>query len=74
MKRRQEYIAATMKQFGQIRRDDIVRQFHVSRQLASADIAAFLAEDPCRMTYDVSAKCYVLNEEPAPPTSRGEGS
>lgn len=58
--RRQEFIAATLKQFGQINRQDIVRQFGISAPQASADIAAFLATDPQHVIYDVSAKTYVL--------------
>ena len=62
--RRQEFIVATLKQFGQINRQDLVRQFGISVPQASADIAAFLASDPPHVTYDVSAKVYVL--EPSP--------
>jgi hypothetical protein len=62
--RRQEFIIATLKQFGQIRRTDLVREFNISTPLASADIAEFLASDPPFVRYDVSAKMYVL-EEPA---------
>ena len=58
--RRQEFIAATLKQFGQIRRADIVREFDVSVPQASADIAAFMAAKPPYVRYDVSAKAYVL--------------
>ena len=58
--RRQEFIATTLRQFGQIRRKDIMRQFDVSMQQASTDIAEFLSADPANVTYDVSAKCYVL--------------
>jgi hypothetical protein len=60
MDRRQEFIAATLRQFGQIRRADIVRQFDVTIQVASADIAAFMASNPPHVRYDVSAKTYVL--------------
>lgn len=61
--RRQEFIAATLRQFGQVRRADLVREFDISQQLASADIAAFLAHDPAHVRYDVSAKVYVLEED-----------
>ena len=61
--RRQEFIAATLRQYGQIRRADIMRQFEVTAAIASADIAAFLAADPPNVTYDVSAKTYVLKEK-----------
>jgi hypothetical protein len=65
--RRQEFIAATLRQFGQIRRADICREFDVTQAIASADIATFLASDPPHVSYDVSAKTYVLqhDEEPA---------
>lgn len=35
--RRQEFIAATIRQFGQIRRADIMRQFEVTAAIASAE-------------------------------------
>lgn len=60
--RRQEFIATTLRQFGQIRRADIIREFDVSTPQASLDIAAFLASDPPHVRYDVSAKCYVLED------------
>lgn len=61
--RRQEFIAATLKQFGQVNRQDLVRQFGISVPQASADIAAFLASDPPHVAYDVSAKTYVLAQK-----------
>lgn len=60
--RRQEFIAATLRQFGQIRRADIIREFDVSTPQASLDIADFLASKPRHVRYDVSTKCYVLEE------------
>jgi hypothetical protein len=60
--RRQEFIAATLRQFGQIRRADIIREFDVSTPQASNDIAAFLATKPAHVKYDVSAKAYILEE------------
>lgn len=63
--RRQEFIAATLHQFGQIRRADLVRQFGISTQLASADIAEFLSSNHPMVEYDVSAKMYVLTDEAA---------
>ena len=39
-----------------------MREFDISQQLASADIAAFLASDPAHVRYDVSAKTYVLED------------
>lgn len=64
MDRRQEFIAATLRQFGQIRRADIVREFGVTTAIASADIATFLESKPEGLRYDVSAKTYVLEEAP----------
>ena len=60
--RRQEFIAATLRQFGQVRRADIAREFDVSIVQASADIAEFLAAKPPHVRYDVSAKAYVLDD------------
>ena len=65
IERRQEFIAATLRQFGQIRRADIIREFDVSIPQASADIALFLDTNPPHVRYDVSAKAYIF-EEPAP--------
>lgn len=62
--RRQEFIAATLRQFGQVRRGDLMRQFDISMPQASKDIADFLANDPPFVTYDTTAKAYVLNDPP----------
>jgi len=62
--RRQEFIAATLKTFGQIRRADLMREFDISMQQASTDIAAFMAARPPHVSYDVSAKAYVLHDGP----------
>lgn len=64
LNKRQEFIEATFRQFGQIRRADIVREFEVTNAVASMDIAKFL---DCNtfvgaIRYDVSAKIYVLEE------------
>lgn len=60
--RRQEFIATTLRQFGQIRRADLMREFDISMPQASQDIAEFLSAEPALVTYDVSAKTYVLVE------------
>ncbi|MET0438279.1 MAG: hypothetical protein ABW043_12385 [Devosia sp.] len=60
--RRQEFIAATLRQFGQVRRADLVREFDISVPQASMDIATFLASAPPFVRYDVSAKAYILEE------------
>jgi hypothetical protein len=61
--RRQEFIAATLKTFGQIRREDLMREFDISMPKASEDIREFMQLNPAFMIYDVSAKCYVINEK-----------
>ena len=61
--RRQEFIATTLRQFGQIRRADLIREFDISAPQASNDIAEFLSANPPNVKYDVSAKAYILEEE-----------
>ena len=61
--RRQEFIMATLNQFGQVRRADIVREFEVSANQASQDIQEVLSANPALVQYDVTAKCYVIVEE-----------
>ncbi|MCE7797895.1 hypothetical protein LWE61_15195 [Sphingobium sufflavum] len=60
--RRQEFIAATLRQFGQVRRADLMREFDISSAQAANDIALFLASEPQHVRYDVSAKAYVLED------------
>jgi hypothetical protein len=60
--RRQEFIAATLRQFGQVRRSDLMREFEISLPQAANDIAVFLASKPPLVKYDVSAKAYVLED------------
>lgn len=63
--KRMEFITATLRQFGQVRRADIVREFNVTLSLATMDIADYLATNS-HVYYDVSAKVYVLKEDVAP--------
>ena len=67
LSRRQEFIAATLRQFGQVRRADLMREFDISMPQASNDIAEFLSANPPNVKYDVSAKAYVLLDEEATP-------
>ena len=60
--RRQEFIYATLKTFGQIRRADLMREFDISVPQASNDISEFMAVNPGYTSYDVSAKAYVIRE------------
>ena len=62
--RRQEFIMATFRQFGKIRRADLTRQFGISLPQAANDIAKFLAQDPPLVVYDVRSKMYVLEDCP----------
>lgn len=64
MRERQGFIHAQLWAFGQIRRADIASRFEVSIQIASADIAAYVAEHPDAIIYDGRAKCYVLDATP----------
>lgn len=59
---RQEFIAAQLRQFGQLQRGDLVRQFGISIPQAVVDIREFLSADPPNVVYDVNAKAYVLTE------------
>lgn len=70
--RRQEFIYATLKTFGQIRRADLMRQFDISMPQASNDISEFMAVSPGYATYDVSAKTYVIVENTAIKEREGE--
>lgn len=60
---RQEWIAETVRVFGFINRDHIVRKFGVSVPQASLDLREFQRINPGRLTYDASAKRYVTNED-----------
>lgn len=62
-KQRQDFIRAQLQAFGQIRRGDIANRFEVTVQQASADIAAFVEQNPGLIDYDIRAKCYVLDSE-----------
>lgn len=68
---RQEFILATLQQFGQIRRADLVRQFDISVPQASIDISEFLAANPAFVEYDTRGKTYVVSD--ATPPAQGKG-
>jgi hypothetical protein len=61
-RQRQDFIRAQLEAFGQIRRADIADRFEVSVQVASADIAEFMAVHPDAIIYDGRAKCYVFDD------------
>lgn len=56
---RQAWIAETLRVFGYINREHIMRKFGVSCPQASADIRQFKEANPGAIRYDGSAKCYV---------------
>lgn len=60
--RRQEFILAHIKTYGQIRRKDIMELFEISLPQASADINAFVDNNPGLIAYDLSGKCYTITE------------
>lgn len=63
---RQQFIADTLRVFGQINRSTLMDRFDISLQQASADIQLFLKTKPDAMFFDGRAKCYVLNVEALP--------
>lgn len=62
-KQRQDFIRAQLKTYGIIRRDMIAKQFEVTIQIASKDIADFIEDHPGLIDYDRHAKCYTLDKE-----------
>lgn len=59
---RQEWIAETLRIFGFINREHLVRKFGVSAQQAAHDFGEFQRRHPKAMSYDTSAKCYIAKE------------
>jgi hypothetical protein len=55
---RLEWIAETLRVFGFINREHLMREFGISQPQASNDLAAFQRAHPKAMVYDVSAKRY----------------
>ena len=56
---RMEWIAETLRVFGFINREHIIRKFGLSTPQASVDLQRFQRLHPRAMTYDASAKRYV---------------
>jgi hypothetical protein len=59
---RQDWIAETLRVFGFINRDHLVRKFGISIVQASADMREYQERNPGAVTYDASAKRYVCSE------------
>lgn len=55
---RLEWIAETLRVFGFINRDHLVRKFGISVPQASSDFKAFDRWQPGAMKYDLCGKCY----------------
>ena len=60
--RRQEWIAETVRVFGFINREHIVKKFGVSTPQASMDLRTFQSSNPGAITYDKSGKRYVARD------------
>lgn len=58
---RMNWIAETLRVVGFINREHLERKFGMSTPQASKDLAAFLRAHPTAMTYDGSAKRYVVD-------------
>ena len=59
---RQQWIAETLRVFGFINREHLMRKFGISQPQASQDLAAFQRTHPDAMRYDLTRKCYVARE------------
>lgn len=56
---RQNWIAETLRVFGFINREHLMRKFGISTAQAAHDFTSFKERHPGAMTYDVSSKRYV---------------
>lgn len=56
---RLDWIAETLRIFGSINRDHLIRKFGVSKPQASADLATFQRLHPGVIVYDTTLKRYV---------------
>lgn len=56
---RQEWIAETLRVFGFIQRQHLMRKFGISMPQASADLKAFIQSNPDAIVYDPHNKRYV---------------
>lgn len=56
---RQEWIAETLRVFGFINREHLVRKFGISIPQASTDLCTFQRANPGAIRYDLTEKRYV---------------
>ena len=64
---RMEWISETLRVFGYINREHLVKKFHLSAPQASHDLQEFQKARPGEMEYDTRAKRYVAR------ATNGEG-
>jgi DeoR/GlpR family transcriptional regulator of sugar metabolism len=62
-RQRQDWIAETLRVFGYINREHLMKKFGISQPQASLDLAAFQRAHRVAMTYDASSKRYIANPE-----------
>jgi len=60
---RLEWIAETLRIFGFINREHLIRKFGLSKPQAAKDFADFRRLYPDAMEYDISAKKYVAKKQ-----------
>lgn len=66
-KQRQNYIGERLRSVGTLNRNSIEKEFEISPQQASNDIAHFLNENPGMLDYDRFYKMYIYQgEKPKP--------
>lgn len=58
-RQRLDWIAETLRVFGFINRDHLVRKFEIGVAQASNDLKTFALRNPGAMQYDLNAKRYV---------------
>lgn len=59
---RMEWIEETLRIFGSINREHLVRKFGISTQQASGDLNRFMRLHPDAISYDLSAKKFVATK------------
>lgn len=67
-RQRQAWIAETLRIFGFINRDHLMKKFGISRPQASLDLATFQRRHPGAIRYHPSERRYVVQD---PPPTRG---
>jgi hypothetical protein len=63
VRQRQNWIAETLRVFGFINREHVMRKFGISQPQASMDLARYRSKHPRSVAYDLTAKRYVRTED-----------